>query len=100
MIRPNVPDSPFLIQSFHRSELAGQQKMVDSLLPSHRPVRPVPTSLPLCYIPVRKGTIKILRKIDTSIFHKPRHLYKSALLSTLSIVVLYEKRKNNQDWLI
>lgn len=36
--------------------------------------------------------------MDTSIFHKPRR-YKSALLSTLSIMVLYEKRKNNQDWL-
>lgn len=63
----NVPNSPFLIQSFHRSELAGQQKTAGTLLPSHRPARPAPTSPLLCYNPVIKGTVKKLEK--------SRHLY-------------------------
>lgn len=44
-------DSPFLTRSFHRSESAGRQKKAGTLLPSHRPVRPVPTSPLPCYNP-------------------------------------------------
>lgn len=79
MFTHNAPDSPFLTQSFHRSELVGQQKTVGTLLPSHRQVLPVPTSLPLCYTPVIKQTIKGWEKIDTNTFHKPQCPYKSAL---------------------
>lgn len=44
-------NSPSLKQSFHRSEWADQQRKVGTLLPSHRRVHPVPTSLLLCYTP-------------------------------------------------
>lgn len=71
----NVPDSPFLIQSFHKSELVGQQKMAGTLLPSHRPVRPVPTSPLLCYTPIinrkkgwRKNRHHNIKQINTKVF--------------------------------
>ena len=40
---------PFLKRSFHKSELAGLQRMGDSQLPFHRLRLPVPTNpLPYC----------------------------------------------------
>lgn len=56
-------NSPSLIQSFHRFELADRQRKEDTLLPSRRREHPAPTSPPPCYIPAgvnmwRKFTLK------------------------------------------